>query len=134
MRHGEGLPTVFRPLDLCWVVPDTLVQVGQGVVDKFNAARHNTAIKSAMGHPGLNKLVAREEEEKRRRKARLKVRACMSASWRRHCAMTGQKRPDIREYARAPGRNMTAVSFGRQQELKQQQFASINGRQGALKG
>eukprot|EP00198_Chlamydomonas_reinhardtii_P011168 XP_001700505.1 predicted protein [Chlamydomonas reinhardtii] len=66
-------------------------KVGQGVVDKFNAARHNTAIKSAMGHPGLNKLVAREEEEKRRRKARLK-------------------------------------------ELKQQQFASINGRQGALKG
>ncbi len=52
-----------------------LMQVGQGVVDKFNAARHNTAIKSAMGHPGLEKLVAREEEEKRRRKARLKVRA-----------------------------------------------------------
>ncbi|KAG2433946.1 hypothetical protein HYH02_012491 [Chlamydomonas schloesseri] len=66
-------------------------KVGQGVVDKFNAARHNTAIKSAMGHPGLEKLVAREEEEKRRRKARLK-------------------------------------------ELKQQQFASVNGRQGALKG
>jgi hypothetical protein len=44
------------------------------VVEKFHAARHNTAIMSAMGHPGLEKLVAKEEEDKRKRKARLKVR------------------------------------------------------------
>ncbi|EFJ45217.1 hypothetical protein VOLCADRAFT_94386 [Volvox carteri f. nagariensis] len=50
-----------------------IAKVGKGVVEKFHAARHNTAIMSAMGHPGLEKLVAKEEEEKRKRRARIKV-------------------------------------------------------------
>ncbi|PNH06810.1 hypothetical protein TSOC_006795 [Tetrabaena socialis] len=47
-------------------------KVGRGVVDKFNAARHNTAIMSALGHPGLAQLVAREEDERKRRRARMR--------------------------------------------------------------
>lgn len=37
------------------------MQVGQGVYDKFNAARHNAALMGAMGmgHPGLAQLVAK---------------------------------------------------------------------------
>ncbi|GFR51940.1 hypothetical protein Agub_g14461, partial [Astrephomene gubernaculifera] len=49
-----------------------ITKMGKGVVDKFRAAAHNTALMSAMGHPGLERLVAREAEEKRKRRARLK--------------------------------------------------------------